>query len=76
MDVQGYEMKVLKGAIKTLESIKYVYCEINTVEMYEGCPLVEELDEFLGQYNLTRICTGLHGSGTWGDGFYIHEDLI
>lgn len=76
MDVQGYEMKVLKGAIKTLESIKYVYCEINTVEMYEGCPLVEELDEFLKQYNLTRIRTGLHGSGTWGDGFYIHEDLI
>ena len=35
MDVQGYELEVLKGATKTLEQVDYVYCEVNRDEVYE-----------------------------------------
>ena len=36
MDVQGYELEVLKGGTKVLEKVDYVYCEVNRDEVYEG----------------------------------------
>ena len=69
IDVQGYELEVLKGAEKTLEGIDYVMAEINRDEVYEGCALVDESDEFLGSYGFQRVETSWEG-GTWGDGFY------
>jgi len=72
VDVQGYELEVFKGANETLKNIDYIYCEVNRGEMYEGNPMVEELDEFLGQYRLKRVET--HWPETWykwGDALYI-----
>ena len=70
MDVQGYELEVLKGAKKTLENVDYVYCEVNRDEVYEGNAYVEELDEFLFQYNMRRVETSWEGK-IWGDALYI-----
>jgi len=70
LDVQGYELEVLKGSKKTLNSIDYILCEINRAELYSGCPMVEEVDEYLKEYNFERIVTSWDGH-TWGDGFYI-----
>jgi FkbM family methyltransferase len=72
MDVQGYELEVLKGAKKTLENIDYVYCEVNRDEVYEGNAYVEELDEFLSQYNMERVETSWEGQ-IWGDALYIKK---
>jgi FkbM family methyltransferase len=72
MDVQGYELEVLKGAKKTLENIDYVYCEVNRDEVYEGNAYVEELDEFLSQYNMERVETSWEGQ-IWGDALYIRK---
>lgn len=36
LDVQGAELKVLKGAKKTLSSIQQIFCEINLQDLYEG----------------------------------------
>jgi len=72
IDVQGYELEVFKGGQKTLEQIDYVYCEVNRGEMYEGNPMVEELDEFLQEYGFQRVET--HWPETWykwGDALYI-----
>lgn len=76
MDTQGYELEVLKGATETLKNIDYIYTEINSVEMYEDCALIQDLDEYLDKFNFERIVTGWHGSGTWGDAFYIKRGLI
>jgi FkbM family methyltransferase len=72
MDVQGYELEVLKGAKKTLENVNYVYCEVNRDEVYEGNAYVEELDEFLSQYNMERVETSWEGQ-IWGDALYIRK---
>lgn len=72
MDVQGYELEVLKGAKKTLENVDYVYCEVNRDEVYEGNAYVEELDEFLSQYNMERVETSWEGQ-IWGDALYIKK---
>ena len=70
MDVQGYELEVLKGATKTLEQISYVYCEVNRDEVYENNAYVEEIDEFLSKYNMERVETDWEGE-IWGDALYI-----
>lgn len=74
MDVQGYELEVLKGARKTLEHIEYVYCEVNRDEVYENNAYVEEIDEFLSAYNMERMET-TWGGGIWGDALYIRKNL-
>jgi FkbM family methyltransferase len=70
MDVQGYELEVLKGATDTLKHVDYVYCEVNRAEVYENNALVEEIDEFLLGYNMTRVETSWLGQ-IWGDALYI-----
>lgn len=76
MDTQGYELEVLKGGVKTLEKIDYVYTEVNQAEVYENNAMICELDEFLLKYDIERVSTGWHGSQTWGDAFYIKKGLI
>lgn len=72
VDVQGYELEVFKGSTETLKKIDYIYCEVNRGEMYEGNPMIEELDQYLGKYGFERIET--HWPETWykwGDALYI-----
>ncbi len=57
IDVQGYELEVLKGAAKTLSEVDYIISEINGTEMYQGCALVEELDGYLDQFGFQRMVT-------------------
>ncbi len=72
MDVQGYELEVLKGSKETLKSIDYVYCEVNRAEVYENNAMVEEIDDFLSTYNMQRVETSWIGQ-IWGDAFYIRS---
>ncbi len=70
MDIQGGELRALKGATKLLPQIEYIYTEINRVELYEKCAQVEELDEFLAGFGFARVETSWAGE-TWGDAFYM-----
>ena len=75
MDTQGYELEVLRGGLRTLEKIDYIYTEVNKVEVYEDNALVEEIDEFLNGYNMKRVNEWWHVHG-WGDAFYVKTNLI
>jgi FkbM family methyltransferase len=70
IDVQGFELQVLQGAKELLNTIRYVYVEVNKDEVYEGCGMVEEIDSLLALYNIVRVETDWAG-GLWGDAFYI-----
>ncbi len=70
MDVQGFELEVLKGGRGVLEQIDYVYCEVNRDEVYENNAYVEEIDEFLAEYGMERMETDWAGD-IWGDALYI-----
>ena len=72
IDVQGYELEVLKGGAKVLEGIDYIYTEINRAEVYENTPHVDELDTYLKPYGFIRVESDWTGD-TWGDGLYIKE---
>jgi len=73
MDVQGFELEVLKGATQTLNQIDYIYTEVNRDEVYENCARVEQLDEFLTDFS--RVETSWAG-GSWGDSWYIRKSLL
>jgi FkbM family methyltransferase len=72
MDVQGYELEVLKGGMETLKHIDYVYCEVNRDELYEGNVFIEDLDKFLADYSMERVETDWAGT-LWGDALYIKK---
>jgi FkbM family methyltransferase len=74
MDVQGYELEVLKGGQNTLNQIDYIFTEVNFQEVYENCALIEQLDDFLKVYNFTRVGTYNGVPGYWGDAFYIKSN--
>ena len=58
IDVQGYELEVLKGAEAVLPSIEVIFTEVNHIEIYQGAPLAAELIAWLAQrgYALHDIC--------------------
>ncbi len=74
IDVQGAESMVLRGSIKTLPNIKYIYLELNFEELYKGCSLVNSIDEMLSIFDFKRVETGQITNG-WTDGLYIKQKL-
>lgn len=73
MDVQGYELEVLKGATETLKHIDYIYTEVNREELYENCAMVEDLDNYLTDFK--RVETKWKRKG-FGDALYIRKTLL
>jgi FkbM family methyltransferase len=72
MDVQGYELEVLRGAKEILNQIDYVYCEVNRGEVYENNAMIDEIDEYLGEYGFERVETHWPEEWfQWGDAVYI-----
>ena len=61
--------------METLKNIDYIYCEVNRDEVYENNAFVEELDEFLSQYNMERVETSWDGT-IWGDALYVRRNLL
>lgn len=71
-DIQGAELKALKGMEAYLEKVDYLYTEVNSEQVYKGCALVTELDEYLKKYGLLRVETKWTNY-KWGDAFYIRS---
>jgi FkbM family methyltransferase len=47
LDVQGYELEVLKGAERTLPQVSAVLAEVNLIDIHKGAPLLDELVTFM-----------------------------
>lgn len=70
IDVQCYELEVLKGSDRILKFIDYILIEVNKVEMYKNCPLVSNIDNFLYNFGFVRK-ESLWVGDSWGDALYI-----
>jgi FkbM family methyltransferase len=70
LDVQGYELEVLKGGTATLPYFNAIQAEIARTEVYEDCPMVEELDDFLRPFGFFRIDTFWYGANA-GEGLWV-----
>jgi 2-O-methyltransferase len=58
LDVQGAELKVLEGAASILGAFRWILAEAADFEIYEGCALDHQLDEFF-------FARGYQRSATW-----------
>jgi FkbM family methyltransferase len=74
-DIQGAELLMLKGATELLSNPNLIclYLEVNQKELYKGCGLVEEIDEFLRPYKFYRVETKWCGETGWGDAVYLKD---
>jgi FkbM family methyltransferase len=71
-DIQGAELKALKGMEEYLHKVDYLYSEVNSDYVYKGCALVGELDEYLQKFGLYRVETKWT-EFKWGDAFYMRK---
>jgi len=70
LDIQGAELLALKGSAEILQGIDYIYTEVNEDELYEGCALIEDIDNYLTSFSFERVKTHI-GKEKWGDAFYM-----
>lgn len=72
LDLQGYELPVIKGFGDNIQKMKYIYTEVNTGEVYKNCTRIEELDEYLKSYGFERVETSMTDA-EWGDAMYVKK---
>ena len=51
MDVQGYELEVLKGAEKSLQGMQVILAEVNLIDIHQNVALLAEIVQYLSQRN-------------------------
>lgn len=73
IDIQGAELMALKGMKDLLKQVNFAYIEVNNKELYKGCPMIEEIDEYLEKRNLLRVEVKWANDTGWGDAFYINR---
>ena len=71
-DIQGAELLALKGGKNLLCNVDALYLEVNEKELYVGCALVGEIDDFLKSYGFERVYSVITKYG-WGDALYIRK---
>jgi FkbM family methyltransferase len=77
IDVQGYELEVLKGSSETLKNVDYIICEINKETPlkkmdYIGASNVNDVISFLNQFGFKLVEEDWAGV-SWGDGLFIKK---
>jgi len=75
LDIQGAELKALKGFGNDINLFDYIYTEVNIEEVYINSGLMYEIDECLNNFNFVRINTSMT-KYKWGDAFYIKKNLL
>lgn len=73
IDVQGAELKVLKGMGDLLWRFDHAYIEVNTAELYKGCPMVGEIDDHLSRFGFVGKEVKMT-KARWGDKLYQREN--
>jgi 2-O-methyltransferase len=64
LDLQGYELPVLKKSLSILRGVKVIYTEVNLIENYENNALYTELKNWLATQGFSVKREGL----AWKDG--------
>jgi FkbM family methyltransferase len=69
LDIQGAELKAMKG-LTNWTHIEAVFTEVNYREMYKGCALIGEIEEFLADKGFCKVEEVDTGAG-WGDALFV-----
>jgi FkbM family methyltransferase len=75
LDVQGYEIEVLKGAEGLLKHVKFIYSEVCFNKLYEEQPLFDEIINFLRERGY-RIAGVENISQSLKNGMFLNADVF
>ena len=70
LDVQGFELNVIKGFGENIKNIDFIYTEVSIEELYENSVLIQELDKELNKLGFIRTNTKLASNKPQGDAVY------
>lgn len=70
VDVNGYELTAIKGALTFMPHCDFIYTRIYYAELFESNAMVTEVDMYLKQFGFERVHTTKEGQ-TWGFALYI-----
>jgi FkbM family methyltransferase len=73
LDIQGVELRALKGFEKYLNGIDYIYTEVNSGSVYTGNDTMDKIDEYLEKFGFIRVETEMTPF-EWGDAFYMKRN--
>lgn len=76
IDIQGAELEAIKSLGRLLKHLDFIYVEVNRKEVYKGCTLVSELDDFLDANDFQRSATRWFFKEGWGDAIYIRRSKL
>jgi FkbM family methyltransferase len=71
IDVQGAELKVLKGMGDLLHQFKWAYLEVNWEPLYKDCALFGEIEEYMARFGFRVAEYKKCGSTGWGDCLFV-----
>jgi FkbM family methyltransferase len=74
LDIQGVELKALQSLGNLIQTVKYIYTEVNRLEVYQGCSNIHEIDHFLKSEGFRRVTTRWQWLEGWGDALYLRND--
>jgi FkbM family methyltransferase len=76
VDVQGFELPVLRGAERTLESFVQILVEASFVELYKGQALFPDVSHHLEEHGFHLVSGSISASdssGRWLQGDFLYE---
>jgi FkbM family methyltransferase len=74
LDIQGIELKALEGLGKLIKHVKYIYTEVNRLNVYEQCDNIHDIDDFLILRGFKRVTTRWQWLEGWGDALYVRSE--
>lgn len=74
LDVQGAELKVLRGGMETIKDAKALMIEVSIIRLYEGDSHISEIVEFLTPFGFSPVALNVFAEG-WGDCLFIRGNI-
>jgi len=76
LDIQGVELKALKSLGISMSKVQMVYTEVNKWNVYDGCDLIKDIDDYLRVYGFKRITVRWIFKAGWGDALYVNRNVL
>lgn len=77
MDVQGAEVKVLKGAQEVIENCNHLILEVQTKEFSLGAPMLKDVEEYMQSIGFVLFTSmGSNGSACDGDYHFVRQSIL
>jgi FkbM family methyltransferase len=69
MDIQGAELKALRGMVDVISKFKFIVLEVSIFELYKTQGLLNDVMDFLRKYGFSLVDMEMNSEG-WGDALF------